>query len=235
MQRGFAHFGVERAIGLELILIQDERHAARVNPDIEQQINLLDTIIENRSWLRDIAIPAFSVPVGVGDVKNIVPTVAKVVFGETVSRLETCITEIFWGVPPECLYHYAIRETFDNFALILDFRVAQCIQFHYRYHAYCSRTAKYQCKIFLSNMQIFGLWSVGAGEADDGWWGRLCRPRPCCLCIHTCCIGGTRATQASPPIRITTPAPTEQGVSKATPPETRITNPHIFVVLGGSV
>src|SRR5579863_428278 len=113
----------------------------RVNPYIEQQINLFDTILKNSGWLRNVAIPAFSLPAGVRDVKDIVPAVRKVIFCKAVSRLKAYITEVFCRVFPVCLDYHAVRQVFDNFALVLDARLAKRIEFDYRYHASCSWTA----------------------------------------------------------------------------------------------
>src|SRR5947209_17141011 len=98
----------EGGIGGKFIFIQNECCTLRVDPDIQQQIHLLDMIVEDSGRFRDIAVPAFLDAACTGDIKNIEPAIRVIVLNKLISWFKGSIAQVLSRLCPTGLNDYSI-------------------------------------------------------------------------------------------------------------------------------
>ncbi len=119
----------ERRIRGKFIFIQYKWFTRRINPYIQQQIDLLYVIIVDGCWLCDVAVPAFSCAVCCDNIEDIIPSPGVIVFYKPVSRFKTRVAQISCCKRPVSLNDHPIRNLFDNLARVCYLDFPQRIQF----------------------------------------------------------------------------------------------------------
>lgn len=121
----------EHGSGSELVFVEHESVTSGINPDIQEKIDLLDAVGEEKGWLRYIAVPAFERGcVGMGDLEDVVAAVAVIVFSEVITGLETGVAKVTGGKGPARLDTDSVMLACDDLAAIAYFFLAERVEFN---------------------------------------------------------------------------------------------------------
>lgn len=79
----------------KFIFVEDQRCAIGFDPCVQSQIDLLDRVGAELSWLCNIAVPAFEPIILDGmDLENVVPAISKEIFDKAIVRFKYNVARV---------------------------------------------------------------------------------------------------------------------------------------------